>query len=215
MTILLSSGANTDIPRIRLPSVPQTSSPGSLLPTFDPAYPCALENVEVYVEDTCQVERVTEQRRFSGDETMILERVAYFGRGCQASTSYSQYSLQSCHLTTGERTPLLDSEGAFVFYPSADGQVLVFSTFNWTPDVSPDSQLYRINADGSGLQLLSTQALPEPYISAVAQGWIDADWMLAYLWDGRQTQAYRFRVDGSGAYEPLGAVGTPLPIWTP
>jgi hypothetical protein len=182
----------------------------TLIPAFEPSYPCELQIVDVRDEKLCRSERVTEQVLFEGDGVQFIQHDYHMGQGCWSGISQDIHKLYVCDKTGGERMILTaDLTTAPVLSP--DGAWLAFGTMNplSTEGDALLPHVYRVRLDGSGLQQLDTQGFPAGLVGAPMElRWLDDDWVALKLWDaaGNDQSNYhlfRLKTDGSGVYEAL------------
>jgi hypothetical protein len=191
----------------------------TLIPTFVPASPCDLQNVEVYDDKLCRYETVTESIAAEGDGVSFIAHEHYMGQGCWDSVSQQIRELRVCTKSSGAMTTLSEN---FVttLIASPDGAWLAFGTMNRlsTGIDSVRPHLYRVRSDGSDLQQLDTQGFGGYRVGAPLNlHWDDGGWLVFSLWDGTDGYyPYRLKADGSGTYEEgvrvtLPPTSTPLP----
>lgn len=180
----------------------------TLIPTFVPAYPCQLQNVEVYDEALCRHERVTETILARGEAVTFIRHDYSVGMGCWGSINQDIHELRVCDQTSGATTALTDSL-VTPLLPSPDGKWLVYGTMSMR---SADKDMlrphvYRVRSNGSDASRLDTQDFPDFAVGAPGDlRWLDNAWIALTLWDGTQDDGwhpYRLKADGSGVYEPL------------
>lgn len=180
----------------------------TLIPTFEPSYPCELQNVDVRDENLCRSERVEERVLFEGDGVQFIQHDYHMGQGCWSGISQDIHTLYACNKDSGERTTLTaDLTTAPVLSP--DGAWLAFGTMN-PLSTAGDALLphvYRVRLDGTGLQRLDAQGFPAGLVGApIDLRWLDDDCVALKLWDAAGNDdsnyhAFRLKADGSGDYE--------------
>ncbi len=173
----------------------------TLLPTFVPDYPCELEQVEVRDEDLCWSESVVERVLAEGEGVSFIQRDYSMAQGCWGNVRQDIHSLYVCERESGVVTVLSD-EIVTDLLPSPDGVWYAFGTLA----LPVEPHVYRVRADGTGLQQLDAQGLPDFAVGAPGDlRWLDDEWLALSLWTGVEGdyRAYRLSADGSGAYEAL------------
>lgn len=208
-------------PHVMLPPAPtptRTPLPEgfTLIPAFVPAFPCELQQANVYDEDICRSERVTESILAEGDDVLFIQHDYLIGQGCWGSISQDIHELRLCQRESGAVTTLTN-ELTSVLFLSPDGAWYAFGAMNRNPlgDDALNPRVYKIRSDGTDMQRLDSQAFPEFAIGApINLRWIDDGWISLTLWDGTDGgyHPFRLKADGSGEYEPLPqAAATELP----
>jgi hypothetical protein len=190
----------------------------TLIPTFVPASPCDLQNVEVYDDKLCRSESITERTLISNYGVSFIEHEYRMGQGCWDSVSQQIRELRVCTRSNGAMTTL-SKDFITDLIESPDGEWLAFGTMNRlsTGIDSVRPHVYRVRSDGSDLQQLDTQGFGGYRIGAPLDlHWDDADWLGFTLWDGTEGgyYAYRLKADGTGTYEEGVRVTFP-PTYTP
>ncbi len=182
----------------------------TLLPTFVPAYPCELQNVDVYDDTLCRAERVSEHILFPGDGVSFISHVYTVGMGCWTGSDRDIHELRVCNRASGAVATLTHDLVTGVI-PSPDGKWLAFGTMNplSTAGDALDPHVYRVRVDGTRLQKLDTQPFPDFAVGAPRDlRWLDDTTLAFELWDGTGDAGwhpYRLKADGSGVYEALAA----------
>ena len=184
----------------------------TLIPTFAPAFPCDLQNVEVHDDQLCRYESVSERSLISGDDVVFIEHEYRVGQGCWSSVNQQIRELRVCMKSSGAIMTLSEN---FVtdLIASPDGEWLAFGTMNplSTGADSVRPHLYRVRIDGRDMQQLDMQGFGGYRVgAAIDLHWDGADWLIFKLWDGTENgyYPYRLRADGSGIYEQGGRVPT-------
>ena len=175
-----------------------------LLPPFTPAFPCELQNDLATVSDEsyCRSEQITEVTAAEGDNTVFIHQTHHLGYGCWTGINTYQYALYACDTGSGQRT-LLSDQPTTPLVPSPDGDWLAFGAID---QMNFDAFVYKIRVDGTDMQRLDTQGLPESTVSVNVLGWsADGEWVNLSVWDGTEDgwHPVRLRADGSGEYEFL------------
>jgi hypothetical protein len=179
----------------------------SILPLFTPAYPCELENTSAEDENLCRYEGVQEMAIGEGEHSVLIQRDYHIGQGCWSSINVDTHELRVCDRRSGQGTALTTHLASSVVR-SPDGAWFAFDTFEW--DIQPEKgalpriHIYRVRLDGTGLQMLDTQGLPNGTVGAQLAGWSpDGAWLAFQFWDGTENgwHDYRVKADGSGLYE--------------
>lgn len=187
----------------------------SILPTFEPSYPCELENVSNHV-DFCMVhaspelsypcsrdESVQETIIGEGSQTRLIQRDYHYSGGCWSGVTSDVRSLRVCDAASGESTILVENVRGTLL-PSPDG--LWFAFVLWEAGSYGYAHIYRVRSDGTDLIKLDTQPFPQAQAGASILRWTeDGEWLAVSLWDGTANgwYGYRLRIDGSGAFETL------------
>ncbi len=186
----------------------------TLIPTFAPAFPCDLQNIEVYDDQLCRYESVTESIAAEGDGVSFISHEHTMGQGCWDSVNQQIRELRVCTRSSGAITMLSEN---FVtnLIASPDGEWLAFGTMNRlsTGIDSIRPHIYRVRSDGSDLQQLDTKGFGGYRVGAANDlRWDGADWLAFTLWDGTAEgyYAYRLKADGSGVYAQDGHVAIPV-----
>jgi hypothetical protein len=180
----------------------------TLIPAFTPAYPCELENVDVYDVDMCRGESVQEYAIVESDQSVLYVRAYHLGTGCWSGINVDVRELRVCERESGAVTTLVEHLTADPV-PSPDGEWYAFDTFEMYQRSESDGgsfrpHFFRVRTDGSDLQELSSQPLPPEIVGGGVEGWSDdGEWLELSLWDGTEDgwHPYRLRTDGSGEYE--------------
>ena len=205
---------------IATPTLTPTMLPDdfTMLPSFEPSYPCELQIVDVRDDKLCRSERVEERVLLEGDGVQFIQHDYHMGQGCWSAINQDIHTLYVCDKSSGERTTLTaDLTTAPVLSP--DGAWLAFGTMN-PLSLAGDALLphvYRVRLDGIGLQQLDTQGFPAGLVGAPLElRWLDSEWLGLTLWDaaGNDDSNYhpfRLKADGSGGYEALAATETVQP----
>lgn len=181
---------------------PPTALPAdfTLIPTFVPDYPCALQNVTVYDETLCRSESISEYQLFSGNGVEFIAHDQHVGTGCWTSINQDSHGLRVCDRSSGAvvtLTPNLVTD----LVPSPDGGWLAFGTMN-PLSMAGDAlkpHLYRVRLDGSGLQQLDSQPLPAYAVGAPRDlRWLSAAELAFSLWDGTADGWHPYRLSVPG-----------------
>lgn len=175
----------------------------TLLSTFVPSFPCELQQIEVYDEVLCRRESVQERVLAQGDEVTFIQHDFALAQGCWGTIRQDIHELRVCQPESGAVT-VLTRELTSDLLPSPDKAWFAFGTLDIWNGMNP--HVYRVRADGTGLQRLDAQGFPAFAVGAPGDlRWLDDDWLALTLWTGREGdyRAYRLKADGSGAYEPL------------
>lgn len=185
----------------------------SILPTFEPDYPCELENVSKHV-DFCMVhaspelsypcsryESVEETILSEGSQTRLIQRDDHVSGGCWHGMTSDTRSLKACDIESGVSVIVAEDVRGNLL-PSPDGQWFAFIA--WQPGNWGFDHVYRVRLDGSDLAQLDTQALPGVGIT-ILQWSDDGQWLELSVWDGTEDGLHRYRLrgDGSGDYAVL------------
>lgn len=197
------------------PAIPRESP--ALLPAFEPACACDLENATVRV-DECLVraspdlvypcsrgEEVHEVVLGSSGSVRLIERDHARWAGCWHGTTTENRSLRLCDANAcasrvvAERVrgdPMAAPSGARWAYVAAGPELDGLAVHVFLIDL----------ADGTPVQL-DTQPLPQAsVVGAQILGWsVDERWLDVSLWDGAADGYHRYRLstDGHGDYETL------------
>jgi hypothetical protein len=179
----------------------------SLIPPFVPAYPCELQNVDIYDEHVCRNERVQESVLAEGESVVFIQHDYHLGTGCWGSINQDNHELRVCDPASGATTTLTDSL-VTALLPSPSSAWLVYGTMSLK---AADNDMlrphvYRVRSDGTGAAQLDTQAFPDFAVGAPRDlRWLDDNWVAFSLWDGTEDgwHPFRLRADSSGVYEPL------------
>lgn len=190
------------------PTAPTLLPPDfTLIPTFVPAYPCQLQNIDLYDEKVCRNERVSESVLVKGETVMFIQHDYHVGTGCWGSINQDIHELRVCDRASGATTTLTDSLVTPLLV-SPSGEWLVYGTMGLKPD-SGDAfkpHVYRVRSDGTDAARLDAQPFPNYAVGAPRDlRWLDDEWVAFSLWDGTQDgwHPFRLKADGSGVYEPL------------
>ncbi len=195
-------------PPTAMPALPTPLPEGfTLIPAFVPAYPCALQNVDVYDAHLCRSESVKESILIEGTDVVFIAHDKHIGTGCWTSINQDVHELRVCDRSSGA-FEVLSRELVTLLLPSPDGEWLAFGTMNRlsTAGDALDPHLYRVRVDGSGLQQLDPQPFPAYAVGAPGDlRWLDDEWLAFSLWDGTENgwHPFRLKTDGSGQYEAL------------
>lgn len=199
-------------PNVSLPPAPtptRTPLPEgfTLIPTFVPAFPCELQNVDIYDEDLCRSEWVHETVLAEGAGVSFIQHDYHIGQGCWSSISQDIHELRVCHRESGAVTTLTN-ELTSVLFLSPDGEWYAFGAMNRDAlgDDAFNPRVYKIRPDGTDMQRLDTQPFPDEIVGApIDLRWLDNNWLALTLWDGTEGgyHPFRLKADGSGEYEPL------------
>jgi hypothetical protein len=194
------------------PSITPLPDNYTILPTFEPSYPCEMQNAEQRVQrdNFCRYERVTESLLVLGDGVWFILHTYHMGSGCWSGINQDIRELHVCSRRSGERT-IFTTELTSVLLPSPDGDWLLYGTMSIrTPgDIPLMPHVWRVRFDGTDLQELSTQGFPDGLVGAPLDlRWLDDDWVALRLWDAAGNEpsnyhAFRLKSDGSGIYEAL------------
>lgn len=194
-------------------AVPQPTSAPTLLPDdftlltpFEPSFPCELEQVEVRDEDLCRSEIVSEHVLADGDGVTFIQRDYSMAQGCWGSIRQDIHELRVCQ-QDGAVTVLSD-ELVTDLLPTPDEAWYIFGTMsmNAPSEDALNPHIYRVRADGTDLQQLDAQGLPDFAVGAPTDlRWLDDGWLHVRLWTGREGEyrSIRLKADGSGDYKLL------------
>lgn len=180
----------------------------TLLPSFTPAFACEMDVRDTYSADLCRSERVEERAITQDGQTVLYTRDVHVGTGCWSGINVDRRSLWTCDLDSGARTLITDHFAADPVR-SHDGTAFAFYTLNLLaqpPNSGIQLDIYRINADGSGMLHLSPRGLPNGIVGAAIVSWSEDDqWLELSLWDGTENgwHPYRLAADGSGVFARL------------
>lgn len=179
----------------------------TLLPPFEPSFPCELEQVEVRDEDLCRSESVRERVLADGDGVTFIQRDYTMAQGCWGSIRQDIHELRVCQRESGAVT-LLSDELVTDLLLSPDEAWYIFGTMsmNALGEDALNPHIYRVRVDGTDLQPLDAQGLPDFAVGAPTDlHWLDDEWLYVRLWTGREGEyrSIRLRADGSGDYKLL------------
>lgn len=217
-SVMTATPTSSEIPGL-IDCAETTSLPDgwSILPTFEPSYPCELENVSNRV-DFCMVhaspelsypchqeESVQETVIGKGSRTWLIQREYRMAGGCWSGVSSEVRSLRTCDVDSGASDTIVEGLGASPLL-SPDGDWFVFDALASKHDVR--IHLFLVRTDGTDLTQLDTRPFPHQVVGARDFRWMeDSAWLEVSLWDGTGDgwHDYRIRTDGSGDYERLPA----------
>ncbi len=182
----------------------------TLIPTFVPAYPCELQNVDVRDDQLCRSESINERVVVPGDGIQFIQQDYHMGQGCWSGMSQDIHTLSVCTRSSGAVMTLTEELTSGVL-PSPDGAWLLFGTMNsvLTEEDPLLPHVYRVRMDGTALQRLDTRGFPKGLVGApIDLRWLDDDWVALKLWNAAGNEAsnyhpFRLKTDGSGVYEAL------------
>jgi hypothetical protein len=185
----------------------------TLIPTFVPAYPCELQNVDVYDEQLCRSESIHETVLAQGEAVSFIQHDYHVGMSCWHGINQDIHELRVCQQASGATTTLTDSL-VTTLLPSPSGEWLVYGTMSMKVDDNEmlRPHLYRVRANGTDAEQPDTRGFPDFAVGAPGDlRWLDNEWVAFSLWDGTEDgwHPYRLKADGSGVYESLDA---PEPI---
>lgn len=209
LMVFALSGWQPEAAAVPQPTLTRTLLPDdfTLLPTFEPSFPCELEQVEVRDEDLCRSEVVSERVLAEGDGVTFIQHDYTLAQGCWSSIRQDIHELRVCQRESGAIT-LLSDELVTDLLPSPDGRWFVFGTMNRNA-LGEDAfapHIYRVRVDGTDLQQLDAQGLPDFAVGAPLDlRWLDGGWLHVRLWTGREGEyrSIQLKADGTGEYKLL------------
>jgi hypothetical protein len=209
LVIFALSGWQPGVAAVPLPTITPTLLPDdfTLLPTFEPSFPCELEQVDVRDEDLCRSEAVSERVLADGDGVTFIQHDYTMAQGCWGSIRQDIHELRVCQRESGAVTVLSDALVTDLLM-SADEAWYIFGTMsmNALGEDTLNPHLYRVRVDGTDLQQLDAQGLPDFAVGAPTDlRWLDGGWLHVRLWTGREGEyrSIRLKADGSGEYKLL------------
>ena len=193
-----------------------TPTPGSILPAFQPAAACELENAAAQV-DFCLVqasdtlsypcsrhESVQETAVSERNQTLLIQRDHHISQGCWTAVTTDTRTLWACDKESGTRTILVHNVYGAIM-PSPDGEWLAFVATE--PEEIYKPHIFRARTDGTELTQLDSRPFPLEQVPGIQilQWSADDTWLELSLWDGHADSIHRYRVrtDGSGEFQAL------------